>query len=85
MNLDSWRVDQKLTFDGLGARLDCSRATAWRLCRGARVPDRAQMARIREVTGGAVTPNDFYTEPPQAPSAGEAAAPLQPGEVPANA
>lgn len=79
MKLDSWRIDQKLTFDGLAALLGVSLSTAWRLCRGTRVPNRAQMVRIRTATAGQVTWNDFAPDAPapEAPSPGEG--------VPANA
>ncbi len=62
MTLDQWRNAQKLTFDGLAALLRCSRSTAFRLCKGMRLPDRDQMTAILEVTNRAVTPNDFYSD-----------------------
>lgn len=40
-----------------------------RYARGEQIPSRDFMARIVEVTGGAVTPNDFY----DLPGSGEAA------------
>ncbi|MCA3264946.1 MAG: helix-turn-helix transcriptional regulator [Azospirillum sp.] len=78
MTLDSWRIAQQLSFAELGRRLGCSRTQSLRLCRGDRTPDREMMRRVGELTGGAVTPNDFFAE-------AVAPAPLQPEAGTANA
>lgn len=62
MKLDDWRRLQRLTFAMLAARLNCGASRAYRLCRKGALPDRAEMARIRAETGGAVLEADFYRD-----------------------
>jgi transcriptional regulator with XRE-family HTH domain len=75
MTLDSWRSTNGLSFAELGRRLGCSRQQALRLCQGSRTPGRATLRRVAELTGGAVTPNDFFPEASAAPAGGLSAVP----------
>lgn len=73
MRLRTYRDQQGLTQDELGALIGVSGVTVSRYEVGARIPGKAEMLRIVEVTGHAVTPNDFYDLPTAAQPESEAA------------
>jgi transcriptional regulator with XRE-family HTH domain len=64
MTLDEWRQDKNWTFEQLGKALDCSRATAFRLCRRGNLPAREMMRRIERLTRRTVDANSFYAGKP---------------------
>lgn len=57
--LEAWRREKQLTLGQLGALLGTTAEAAGRYCRG-RIPRPAIVARVFEVTAGAVEPNHFY-------------------------
>lgn len=63
MKLSDFIDAQGLTASQFGVRIGVSRGAALRYATGARIPHPEIMARIYVVTGGAVTPNDFYDLP----------------------
>lgn len=69
MQLDDYRRDRGLTYTELSRLLGAGHATVvrrWCLQPGARhrmIPREAFMHRIMVLTGGQVTPNDFYKFP----------------------
>lgn len=64
MKLSNWRKAQNppLTLADVAKRIDRSEAATSRYENG-RVPEPDTMRRIHDLTGGAVTPNDFYDIP----------------------
>lgn len=65
MQLKVWCEQNKVNYSDLSRRLGAkSPETARRYVEGARIPSEEQMRAIFRVTGGAVTPNDFYDLPP---------------------
>ncbi|MFZ4687873.1 MAG: helix-turn-helix transcriptional regulator [Polymorphobacter sp.] len=58
--LKRWRESQVLTVQQLAQMVPVARQTWYSWERGATVPPQELMARIVEITGGAVQPNDFY-------------------------
>ena len=57
--LRRWRLKQRLTLAALAERVGVDLSNLARYERGERTPRPAVLARIRDVTGGAVTANDF--------------------------
>lgn len=67
--LRRWRLTQRLTLAALAERVGVDLSNLARYERGERMPRPAVLARIRDVTQGAVTANDFLppmTRPPEA-------------------
>lgn len=66
MTLGSWREASGLTLDQLAERLGIQGAgrvrTVQRYLRAERFPDARMLRRIRDVTGGAVTADDFVDQ-----------------------
>ncbi|MGE3932382.1 MAG: helix-turn-helix domain-containing protein [Rhodospirillaceae bacterium] len=61
MDFGSWIDGAGLTMDQVAEAIGVgTRMTVWRYRTGRRIPPREVMARILALTGGAVTPNDFY-------------------------
>lgn len=61
----------EMTPEVFAASVECSRVAVIRYLSGARIPSKKIMKKIFDVTGGQVTPNDFYElpeKPSQAPS-----------------
>ncbi len=58
--LAAWRRRAGLTRKAFAAQLGLSALTLWRYERKGQVPKPAILARIREATGGALRPEDFY-------------------------
>ena len=52
--------DRNLSDADFGALIERTRQAVHRYRTGDRMPDQATMEKIFEVTGGAVTPNDFF-------------------------
>lgn len=67
MTLSDYLKANELTLTEFARRIGTSHArTVERYAKGQQVPNREMMTRIVEVTGGAVTPNDFFgIEPAQ--------------------
>lgn len=65
--LRTWRKDQGFTIEQMAERLDVSVGSLSRIERDDQWPDREFLARVAEVTEGAVTPNDFVLGPRPAP------------------
>jgi hypothetical protein len=63
MTLAQWLGDHELSFAEFGRRLGVTTSEARRFALGERIPRRPTMQRVFLVTGGAVTPNDFYDLP----------------------
>ena len=63
MKLKTWLKGRQMSHRDFAELIGVSsRVTVSRYVSGGRIPSRAVMARISEVTGGAVTANDFYAE-----------------------
>lgn len=64
--LRAWREAQApdMTLDAAAAGVGTVRQVWWDWESGRRIPNRTFMARIYELTRGAVSPNDFYDLPP---------------------
>lgn len=60
MKLRSWRKSEGLTLATLAERIETDEASLSRYERGERMPNQETMRKIAQVTGGAVTANDFY-------------------------
>lgn len=75
MTLGAWIVSTKTPDNVFARQIGVSRVTLFRFKTSRRIPDQPTMAKIFEVTKGAVTPNDFFniTEPSPAHSTTEAA------------
>ncbi len=63
MTLTQYLSQQDLTHEAFAALIGVNPSTAWRYANGKRMPCRAAMRRIVEVTNGAVGPADFYGQP----------------------
>jgi transcriptional regulator with XRE-family HTH domain len=59
MQLASFMSERSLSDEELARMLGCSAHAVNKWRRGKRFPRQRQMARIREATGGLVTPDDF--------------------------
>jgi DNA-binding XRE family transcriptional regulator len=59
MKIDEWMVCRGLTDARLGEMLQVDRVTVSRIRRGQNKPSWELAARIKEVSGGAVTADDF--------------------------
>ena len=69
MTLAEWMSQQGLTEAQAALRFGVTQAAVNKYRRRLRIPRPAVMRRIAEVTGGAVTPNDFHqAAQPTAPS-----------------
>ena len=62
MKLSIWRKAQGLTLAEVAKRIGVTEVTLSRYERGERIPAREIMPKIAAVTGGAVQPNDFYSD-----------------------
>jgi hypothetical protein len=71
MKLADWLSEQKIGPAEFGRRIGYPQPTVHRYVNGERIPEPKAMEKIFAETGGAVTPNDFYSITP----APEAAAP----------
>jgi predicted transcriptional regulator len=58
--LKKWRKAKGLSVPAASEMVPCTRQTWYSWERGGSRPPEHFMARIVELTGGAVTPNDFY-------------------------
>lgn len=70
MKMSSYIAAHGLTLTEMAVRLGLPVQTVSRYASGARRPREAEMVRIYEVTGGQVTPNDFFDLPGQPPPPG---------------
>ncbi len=59
MTLNDYLIDAKMKDLEFAEKVNCDRSTIYRIRRGQR-PSPELMARIVQVTGGLVQPNDFY-------------------------
>lgn len=59
MTLAEYIKHKGMTLADMAALLDCSVPTVSKISRGQHVPKSALLAKIQDVTGGHVTPNDF--------------------------
>lgn len=59
MRLGDWMAQEHISQDELATKLGCDRSTVTRYVGGKRRPRAGMMRRIRSVTNGAVTANDF--------------------------
>ena len=74
---DRWLWDNDISNALAGEKLGCAGETVRRYrlpfgAQGRRIPDQAMLARIHGLTGGEITPSDFY---PEALNCGPAASP----------
>lgn len=74
MKLADYLKENKILKHAFAEQIGCAPSTISRLLSGKHVPDRETMTKIIEVTGGAVTPNDFFDLPKSATEAIGAAA-----------
>lgn len=65
MTLQTWLRRNGLTMRDCAERLGVSYATVARWCAGDVYPLRASLRAIRDLTDGAVTPDDFPLAPPK--------------------
>ena len=63
MHLAEWLKLHRRTHDEFGSELGVTHTAVGRYVNGTRMPKRAIMLKIQEITGGAVTPNDFFGPP----------------------
>jgi transcriptional regulator with XRE-family HTH domain len=61
--LKKYRIDNGLSMERMGELVGVQKATVWKWERGVATPRPAHLAKIRDLTHGAVTPNDFIPEP----------------------
>lgn len=59
MTLSDWLRQSRLSHDEFADRIGCDRSSVTRYVHGNRMPRPEVLRRIAEVTGGAVTANDF--------------------------
>ena len=59
MNLPAFRESRRLSAAEFGRRAGVAHSTVLRWEDGSTFPSRRALARIAEITGGEVTPNDF--------------------------
>lgn len=64
MTLAEWMAENGINDDQLAIALEIDRSTASRFRRGKLLPSSAIIAKIAEVTKGAVQPNSFFGIPP---------------------
>jgi len=62
MKFADWIGQQQLSKSEVGRRLGISQGHVSDLCAGRFWPSRAVAAKIWQLTGGAVTPNDFLSD-----------------------
>jgi transcriptional regulator with XRE-family HTH domain len=62
MRLAAWLEREKLSPAAFAARVGVHRSTVGRWLDGAARPDWDQLTKIKEDTGGEVTPNDFMPD-----------------------
>lgn len=60
MTQNEYRAENHLTLEEFGALIGVDLSTAGRYEAGIRTPGPKIMAKIHEVTGGQVTPNDYH-------------------------
>ncbi len=63
MKIGEYRKQEGLTLQGMGLKIGVTEGSMSRYENGERIPTREILQRIREVTDGAVQPNDFYDSP----------------------
>ncbi|WP_374294128.1 hypothetical protein [Sphingomonas sp.] len=60
MTLLEWMKSSELEIGRVASRLNCTAEAVRRYIKGDRIPSRDVMRDIFEISGGKVTPNDFY-------------------------
>lgn len=60
LTLEAWMRAKGLKDGDVGEELGCPRSTICRFRKGLRIPNRDFMRAIFRLSGGLVTPNDFY-------------------------
>jgi transcriptional regulator with XRE-family HTH domain len=60
MKLEQWMAKTETSDEVLAEMISLDRSSVSRIRRGKQLPSRATMEAISRVTGGAVTPNDFF-------------------------
>lgn len=61
MQLSSYLSDNDISIPQFAQKIGAANRTiVWRYVNGIRRPSKEMLARIYDVTNGAVTPNDFY-------------------------
>lgn len=60
MTLLEWMKVSELEIGRVASRLNCTAEAVRRYIKGDRIPSRDVMRDIFEISGGKVTPNDFY-------------------------
>lgn len=75
MQLETYLKNHDKTHESFSKEIGVSSVSVYRYATGQRIPEPETMDKIRIVTGGAVTANDFYhpslsTKPKSAPRAG---------------
>ena len=63
MQIDEWRKARGWTYSDLGRALSVSPQAARRWCLGERIPRPVELRKIRELTAGQVTADDFVDLP----------------------
>jgi transcriptional regulator with XRE-family HTH domain len=62
MHLESFRIKQHWSMEDLARELGIGLRSAYRYVRGERIPPKAVMVKIRRISGGVVTADDFYSD-----------------------
>lgn len=60
MTLKEWIDSSGKSIEDVANALGCSKMDIYRYCAGEVIPRPDRMQKIVELTGGEVTPNDFY-------------------------
>lgn len=62
MDLDSYLSREGISNAAFAEQIGVDPSSVWRFRQGARIPRRETMQKIVDLTGGDVTPNDFFRE-----------------------
>ncbi len=62
MDLDSYLSREGISNATFAEQIGVDPSSVWRFRQGARIPRRETMQKIVDLTGGDVTPNDFFRE-----------------------
>jgi transcriptional regulator with XRE-family HTH domain len=65
MKLAAYLAEHNITDADFGALIGVTRQAIHRYKTGERVPEWPVLAKIKEITSGGVSPDDFLTDPPQ--------------------
>lgn len=63
--LKKFRESRKQTLEAFASELGASKSMVWKWERGEAIPRAEYMRKIIDISGGAVSPNDWYAEAAQ--------------------